>query len=73
MAQQQPPGGVRGNGSLDGLEDLEEVLRDGLDEARELASEADRRLRDLVVEHPLLALGGAVVAGYALGRLLRRR
>jgi len=48
--------------------DVEGVIakvRDGL-------GDVDGRLRTVVREHPVLALFGAVVIGYAFGRLLTR-
>jgi len=59
----------RGNGHI---EEFEEILRERLDEARSLVEEGDRRLREFVNEQPLLAIGGALLAGYLIGRLLRR-
>ncbi|MBK7973922.1 MAG: hypothetical protein IPK07_11840 [Deltaproteobacteria bacterium] len=43
-------------------------LRDRLDVA-----DADRRVRELVHEHPFVAVGAAITFGYLAGRLLSRR
>ena len=40
--------------------------------ARARAEELDQRMREFVTAQPLLAVGGAVVAGFLLGRLIRR-
>lgn len=49
-----------------------ETLEEGLDRAQDAVGQADLWLRERVVEQPLLALGAAAVAGYALGRLLSK-
>lgn len=54
-------------------ESVEEALREGLGELQSTLQEADQRIRSFVTEKPLWALGGALVAGYAIGRLLARR
>lgn len=53
--------------------ELEETLRARLAEAQSLLAGADESLRALVAERPLLLLGGTLVAGYLVGRLLARR
>ncbi len=60
----------------EGLPDVEritEAAKDGAAELGELARGADAQIRTFVAEQPLLALGGAVLAGYLVGRLLERR
>lgn len=49
------------------------AVREPLEEARAWLQVADGALRDFVDEQPLLAVGGALVAGYLVGRLLARR
>jgi ElaB/YqjD/DUF883 family membrane-anchored ribosome-binding protein len=52
---------------------LEERAREAFDEARDWLDDADKTVRSFVEEQPLVALGGAVVAGYLIGRMLSRR
>jgi len=63
---------------------VKEATAEAAEAAREMAAEiseelpammksADSWLRDAAARQPLLALGAAVAAGYALGRLLAKR
>ena len=63
---------------------VKEATAEATDAAREMAAElseelpamvrsADSWLRDAAAKQPLLALGAAVAAGYALGRLMAKR
>ena len=54
-------------------EELTEQITDGVDQARSEIQRLDREFRGLVKKRPLLALGGAVVTGYLVGRVLTRR
>jgi ElaB/YqjD/DUF883 family membrane-anchored ribosome-binding protein len=54
-------------------EALEERARELYDEARDWMQSADKSVRGFVEEQPLAALGGALVAGYLIGRALSRR
>lgn len=51
----------------------EEALAEGVARLRETASEAEGWLRERAAREPLVALGMALAAGFALGRLLSRR
>ena len=55
------------------LESSREQLEEGYARAQDALGEADSWLREQVKETPLLALGLAAVAGYAMGRLLTKR
>ena len=48
-------------------------VRDQLDRMRGQIDELDAQTRRLVQDRPLVALGAALVLGYALGRLLAPR
>ena len=52
---------------------LEEEVLPKLDEAKQKLEQFDQRLRAFVVEHPFLALGGAVFVGYLVARAAQRR
>jgi len=54
-------------------EELTEQITDGVDQARSEIQRLDREFRGLVKKRPLLALVGAVVTGYLVGRVLTRR
>lgn len=43
------------------------------DQLRDRAHEADHIVREFVTEHPFVAIGGALAAGFFLGRLIARR
>jgi ElaB/YqjD/DUF883 family membrane-anchored ribosome-binding protein len=43
------------------------------DELRDRAHEVDHATQDFVTEHPFLAVGGALVAGFFLARLIAKR
>jgi len=62
-ARQQPE-----NGSF--LEAPE--LKEQIDRAKAHLEGLDTRVRRIVEEKPLLAVGAALAVGYVLGRLLRR-
>ncbi|MEO8603695.1 MAG: hypothetical protein ABI629_14070 [bacterium] len=49
-----------------------DALQARADALRAELADADRRLRALVRDRPLLAVGVAVAAGFIIGRLLRR-
>lgn len=59
---------IAGTSLLESPEVKEQVER-----VRGELEELDARLRRVVQERPLLAVGAAVAVGYALGRLLGRR
>jgi hypothetical protein len=44
-----------------------------LEEAREGIESLDQRVRQTVAHHPLLCIGGAVLVGYFVGRVIARR
>jgi len=48
-------------------------VRDQLDRMRQQIDDLDAQTRRLVQDRPLVALGAALVLGYALGRLLAPR
>jgi len=54
-------------------EELTEQITDGVDQARSEIQRLDSEFRALVKNRPLLALVGAVVTGYLVGRVLTRR
>jgi hypothetical protein len=54
-------------------EELTEQMTDGVDQARSDIQRLDREFRALVKTRPLLALVGAIVTGYLVGRVLARR
>ncbi len=54
-------------------EELTEQITAGVDQARSEIQRLDREVRALVKKRPLLALVGAVVTGYLVGRVLARR
>ncbi|MBI2897272.1 MAG: hypothetical protein HYY06_27185 [Deltaproteobacteria bacterium] len=47
--------------------------QDALVRLGEIIGQIDRRTRELVTEHPVLALSGAMAIGWILGRLVTRR
>jgi hypothetical protein len=51
----------------------EAELREQVDLARSRIEELDAQVRRAVQERPLVAVGSALLLGYALGRLLARR
>lgn len=51
---------------------LAQAAREGAAELGELTRNADAQIRAFVEEKPLVALGGALVAGYLIGRMLNR-
>jgi len=60
------------------IEELPPILdrpevKEQLEHARTQLERIDAQARRLVQEQPLLAVGAALVFGYALGRLLARR
>jgi hypothetical protein len=66
------------------MSDVREATKEATRAAREMAVDvsdqlpdalrsADAWLRDTAARQPLLTLGAAVVAGYAIGRVLARR
>lgn len=57
------------NEKLDELTDLGHELPE-FDELQEKIAELRARAEGLVREHPLIAIGAAVVVGYLIGRLL---
>lgn len=54
-------------------DDIVDHTEEFVDNAREFLEEADGRVRTVVREHPFLTLFGAMVGGYAVGRLFARR
>ena len=54
-------------------EELTEQITDGVNQVSSEIQRLDRELRALVKNRPLLALAGAVVTGYLVGRVLARR
>jgi ElaB/YqjD/DUF883 family membrane-anchored ribosome-binding protein len=48
-------------------------IRRQLDRARARLDDLDSQVRKLVQDRPAVAVGGALVFGYVLGRLLLRR
>ena len=48
-------------------------IRRQLDRARARLDDLDSQVRKLVQDRPAIAVGGALVFGYVLGRLLLRR
>ena len=55
------------------LDRTEAELREQIDGARERLDQIDARIRRAVQERPLVAVGSALLLGYALGRLYSRR
>lgn len=53
-------------------DDDEEAVDSPYDEARRRVADADRQVRQFVVEHPFVAVFGAVAVGYFVGRLVSR-
>jgi ElaB/YqjD/DUF883 family membrane-anchored ribosome-binding protein len=51
----------------------EEQLREQIDSARDRVEQMDKQIRRAVQERPLVAVGSALLLGYALGRLSSRR
>jgi ElaB/YqjD/DUF883 family membrane-anchored ribosome-binding protein len=51
----------------------EAELREQIDLARTRIEDLDARARRAVQERPLVAVGSALLLGYALGRLLARK
>ena len=54
-------------------DEIVEHTEELVDNAREMLEELDDRVRTVVREHPFLTLFGALVGGYAVGRLFARR
>lgn len=54
------------------IADDEEAVDSPYDEARRRVADADRQVRQFVVEHPFVAVFGAVAVGYFVGRLVSR-
>ncbi len=61
----------------DVVEDAEEVVGESVEETvealRERLAEVDESVRSTMQTHPFLGLFGALVGGYAVGRILSRR
>jgi len=57
----------------DGFARTEEELRAQIDLVRERIRTLDEQARRAVQEKPLVAVGSALLLGYALGRLFARR
>ena len=55
------------------FERTEEELRDQIELARTRLEQLDTQVRRAVQERPLVAVGSALLLGYALGRLLARK
>lgn len=55
------------------FERTEEEVRDQIDLARTRLEELDGQIRKAVKERPLVAVGSALLLGYALGRLFARK
>ena len=51
----------------------EAELREQVDLARSRIEDLDAQVRRVVQDRPLVAVGSALLLGYALGRLLARR
>lgn len=49
-----------------------EQARGKIEDARAALSDADRKVRGFVQEHPVATLVGALALGYVVGRLLRK-
>jgi hypothetical protein len=49
-----------------------EQARVKIDDARAALSDADRKVRGFVQEHPVATLVGALALGYVVGRVLRK-
>ena len=49
------------------------VVQEQIERVRDQLDDLDARVRRAVREQPLLAVGSALVVGYALARLLARR
>ena len=54
-------------------ERTEAQLREQMDMVRERIDQMDAQVRRAVQERPLVAVGSALLLGYALGRLAARR
>jgi ElaB/YqjD/DUF883 family membrane-anchored ribosome-binding protein len=48
-------------------------VKEQVERVRGLVEDVDGRVRDLVKERPLVAVGAALAFGYLMGRLLARR
>jgi hypothetical protein len=64
---------VATSNATDTGEEIQEQMRERLAEVQGLMAGADESLRAMVADRPLLLLGGTLVAGYLVGRLLGRR
>ena len=52
---------------------LESQVLPRLEEAKHKLDELNQRVRGFSIEHPLVALGGAVLLGYLIARVALRR
>lgn len=52
--------------------ELQDSLEQGAERAREMLRAADEVTRDFVRRQPVAAIGGALLAGYLIGRLFSR-
>jgi len=48
-------------------------VKEQVERVRDLAEEVDGRVRSVVKDRPLVAVGAALAFGYVMGRLLRGR
>lgn len=48
-------------------------VKEQVERVRDLAEDVDGRVRNVVKDRPLVAVGAALAFGYVMGRLLRRR
>ena len=55
-----------------GQDELTDVINERFDDLRERFSALDARLRAVARERPLVVLGGALVLGYIVGRIVSR-
>jgi hypothetical protein len=58
--------------SRKGVEEFSEAASARIGEISSELGDADRRVRALVQEYPLVALAAAALSGYLLARLIRR-
>lgn len=74
MEQAEPFGDREGREAPEAsaASEAREAVRRRMSEAEETLRAADQVVRDVVAEKPLLAVGGALLAGYMIGRLFSR-
>ncbi len=55
------------------IEQLSPEIREAIDRGRVALDEVDKTVQRLIADKPLLLLGGTLLAGYVVGRVLGKK